>query len=71
VKAIKEERLRRGLSQTDVAKRLKVSQSSWVSKLEMGQHRIDIVEFYRLAKAIGFDPIKMLRKVYRENNGRR
>jgi Helix-turn-helix len=44
-----------GLSQEDVARRLKRPQS-FVSKYETGERRLDIVEFVEVAEAIGFDP---------------
>jgi hypothetical protein len=44
-----------GLRQVDVAKRLKRYQS-YITLIETGQRRIDVVEFVKLATAIGFDP---------------
>jgi len=55
-------RKRAGLRQADVAKRLKKAQT-WVAYLESGQRRIDVVEYLALAAAIGFDPLKALRKI--------
>jgi transcriptional regulator with XRE-family HTH domain len=60
VKAIREERTARGFTQTDVAKRLREHQS-WVARLESGQRRLDVVEFLAVARAIGFDPARMIR----------
>jgi transcriptional regulator with XRE-family HTH domain len=51
-----------GLSQYDLADRLGVSQSQ-IASLERGQRRIDVVEFMELGEALGFDPIKVLRKL--------
>lgn len=62
VKLIRRERLAAGLKQPDVAKRIHEYQS-WIARLESGQRRIDVVEFLTLAKAIGFDPVKMFRKL--------
>jgi transcriptional regulator with XRE-family HTH domain len=62
VKAIRQKREASGLTQIDVAKRLRVNQS-WVSKLESGQHPIDVVQFLAFARAIGFDPIKVIREI--------
>jgi hypothetical protein len=59
-------RKRRGanLRQRDVAKRLREYQS-WIARIESGQRRIDVVEFFALARVIGFDPYKALNKIFR------
>ena len=56
-----------GLSQTDLAKRLRRSQS-YVSYVETGQKLVEVVELMEWADAIGFDLgeiIKRLAKVPR------
>lgn len=50
------ERLRVGLTQIDVAARLRKPQS-YVSKYERGERRLDIVEFFDVARALGIDPM--------------
>jgi transcriptional regulator with XRE-family HTH domain len=45
-----------GLSQRDLASRLKVPHS-WVAKVESGERRIDVVEFSWLVSACGSDPV--------------
>jgi transcriptional regulator with XRE-family HTH domain len=62
VKLLVDERKARKLGQQKLARRLRQHQS-WVSRLESGQRRIDILEFLDLAEAIGFDPIMALRKI--------
>lgn len=52
------------LRQSDVAKRMQQYQS-WIARIESGQRRIDIIEFFALARAIGFDPYKALRSIFR------
>jgi transcriptional regulator with XRE-family HTH domain len=52
-----------GLRQRDVAERLHRYQS-WVDRIEAGQRRIDVVEFFAIARAIGFDPIKALKELF-------
>ena len=62
-----EKRKKAGLTQAEVAKRLRRYQS-FVATVESGQRRIDVVEFLDFADAIGFDPreaIKCLRAVRR------
>ena len=54
-----------GLTQQDVAKRLKKPQS-FVAKYEGGERRIDVVEFLKIARAIGADPLRILRMLIRQ-----
>lgn len=49
------ERKRLGITQVDLATRLGKPQS-FVSAYESGQRRLDLVEFLRLANALGLDP---------------
>ena len=49
-----------GLTQHELARRLKRPQS-FVAKYEGGERRIDVVEFVAIVRAIGADPVKMLR----------
>ena len=49
-----------GLSQVQVAKKLRKPQS-YVSKCECGERRVDVDEFLRFAEAIGFDAGTMIR----------
>jgi transcriptional regulator with XRE-family HTH domain len=49
-----------GLTQHDVAKRLRKPQS-FVAKYEGGERRIDVVEFLSITRTIGADPVKILR----------
>jgi transcriptional regulator with XRE-family HTH domain len=62
-----EKRREAGLTQAQVARKLKRYQS-YVATVESGQRRIDVVEFLDFADAIGFDPrdaIKRLRSISR------
>jgi transcriptional regulator with XRE-family HTH domain len=54
-----------GLRQRDVAKRLGEYQS-FIARIESGQRRIDVREFLKIAKAIGFNPGRALNKLFRE-----
>ena len=49
-----------GLTQHELARRLKRPQS-FVAKYEGGERRIDVVEFVTIVRAIGADPVKLLR----------
>ncbi len=53
-------RRKAGLTQQDVAIRLKRPQS-FVAKIEGGERRLDVLEFIGFAQAIDTDPIKILR----------
>jgi len=57
-----------GLRQIDVARRLGLHQS-YVSKVESGERRLDVVEFLRYARAIDADPIRILREISRHSAG--
>jgi len=57
-----DERKRAGLRQVELAKKLKKTQT-WVSRLEQGGRRLDVVEFMRLAEVIGFDPVATIRQL--------
>ncbi|MGB3042688.1 MAG: helix-turn-helix transcriptional regulator [Xanthobacteraceae bacterium] len=49
-----------GLTQHELARRLKRPQS-FVAKYEGGERRMDVVEFVAIVRAIGADPVKLLR----------
>jgi transcriptional regulator with XRE-family HTH domain len=51
-----------GLRQQDVARRLKRPQS-YVSKIELGERRLDLVEYVEFTRAIEADAIRILRQV--------
>jgi transcriptional regulator with XRE-family HTH domain len=48
-----------GLSQYDLADRLKVDQS-FISKYESARRRLDVIEFMRIIQAIGVSPAAFL-----------
>lgn len=54
-----------GITQADLATRLKRPQS-FVSKYERGERRLDLVEFGEVAKALGTDPVRFLGRFYGE-----
>ncbi len=56
-----------GLTQVELAKLLSRPQS-FVSKFERGERRLDIVEFFEVAHAIGFEALEFLR-VLKDGDG--
>lgn len=46
-----------GISQVELAKRLGKEQP-FISRIERGERRIDVVEFYAIATALGLDPME-------------
>jgi len=62
VALIKNKRKDAKLTQADVAKAFGQRQT-WVSHLESGDRRIDVVEFVKLAEVIGFDAPEELKKL--------
>ena len=53
-KALADARIKAGLSQQQLAAKLKRHQS-FVARMESGERRIDVVEFTVLARVIGFE----------------
>ncbi len=51
-----------GLTQTIVAERLG-RPPSFVAKIELGDRRLDVLEFLEVARVIGFDPADLLRQL--------
>jgi transcriptional regulator with XRE-family HTH domain len=52
--SVTEARLAAGLTQADLARELRRPQS-FVSKVESGERRLDVVEFLEVARALGCD----------------
>jgi transcriptional regulator with XRE-family HTH domain len=57
-----ERRKKAGLTQTDVARKLRRHQS-FVATVESGQRRIDVVELLDFAEAIDFDPRDLIKRM--------
>ncbi len=51
-----------GLTQVELAGRLDRPQS-FVSKIERGVRKVDVIEFVEIARVIGFDPAAFLSKL--------
>jgi len=60
--ALADAREQAGLTQQQVAKRLRKPQS-FVSNYERGQRRIDVLELLRVVDALGADPIGLFREI--------
>ena len=58
-RALVEARQRAGLTQREVAARLK-RPPSFVAKYESGERRLDVVEFFEVARAVGIKPLRFL-----------
>lgn len=65
VRALAQSRRDVGLQQAELAARLGKDQS-YISNIERGQRRVDVVEFYVIAKAIGVDPIEWFARIVSE-----
>lgn len=57
-------RKRAKLTQIELSKKLRKPQS-FVAKYEGGERRLDVVEFLTICRAIGADPIRILRVLLR------
>lgn len=62
--AIREVRERSGLTQRELCRKLG-REHSFVSKCELGERRIDMVEFYWICRACGAAPEKEAAKIMR------
>lgn len=64
VSIVVEARKEAGLTQRELATRMKVTQSV-VATIESGQRRMDVVEFMEWAKAVGADPVDLFTRLAR------
>ncbi len=60
------ERITAKLKQSEVALRLQKPQS-YISKIERGERKFDLIEFLEIAAAIGFDPVEFLKRLVEFN----
>jgi transcriptional regulator with XRE-family HTH domain len=63
-RTLAEARERAGLTQQELARRLRKPQS-FVSSYERGQRRVDILELLRIVDMLGSDPLKVVREIVR------
>jgi len=62
LKMLREERQMRGITQVELAKRLG-NRQTFVSKLENGERRLDVVELFEYLENIGTDPVDFLSRL--------
>lgn len=60
---IKAIRLSADLTQRQLAARLKVTHS-WIAKVEMGERRLDLIEFCRIVVACGGEPNTAFNRIW-------
>ena len=66
---LKSLRRKAGLTQRDLAKRLK-RVPSVIAHIEMGERRVDFVEFFWICQACGADPVKVSAEILRDFKSR-
>lgn len=64
VDALVEARRKSGLTQAQLAAKVGKDQT-YISIIERSQRRVDVLEFYALASAMGVDPVKLFTDVVR------
>ena len=62
-------RERAGIKQSDLAAKLGVP-ASYLSKIENGTRRLDVIEMIRIAEAMGVEPADIVREIEKELNHR-
>ena len=65
VSALAQTRRDMGVPQVELAALLGKDQS-YISNIERGQRRVDVVEFYAIAKAIGLDPVEWFAQIVKD-----
>jgi transcriptional regulator with XRE-family HTH domain len=55
-------RRKAGMTQLEVAAKLERPQS-FLAKVEGGERRLDVIEFIHLMRALGADPVKLMRSL--------
>lgn len=62
---LRQTRLEAGVSQTELARRLNRPQP-FISYIESGERRVDVIEFYAIMLALGADPEASFSKLVRK-----
>jgi transcriptional regulator with XRE-family HTH domain len=63
VEAIRAARMNAGLTQAELAQLIERDQSH-ISLIEGSQRRLDLVEFIRIANALGRDPVELFAQIH-------
>jgi transcriptional regulator with XRE-family HTH domain len=58
-------RKRAGVTQAELAARLGKPQP-FVSNIERAERRVDLIEFYAIARALGLDPVALFKQIVRK-----
>lgn len=66
IKTLREARITKGITQRQLAASLNRCQS-FVAKMEMGERKLDIVEFILITKLLGLNPNPILDKIYKND----
>ena len=61
-KVLADARREAGLHQAELAEKLGKDQTI-ISNIERGQRRVDLIEFFGIANAIGIDSVELYRKI--------
>lgn len=64
IKKLRENRVAKGITQQQLALALNRHQS-FIAKVEMGERKLDIVEFVLIARLLGFNPNSVLANVFK------
>ncbi len=59
---LREAREKAGEKQKDLSKKLGMP-TSYIGKCELGERRIDVIEFIEIVKMLGLDPIEIFKKI--------
>jgi ribosome-binding protein aMBF1 (putative translation factor) len=62
IQILVEARERAGMTQRDLAARIK-RPHSFVGRMEAGERRVDVIEFIEIAKVLGADPKELFEKL--------
>lgn len=65
LRMLKSKRQQKRISQEEMAKKLGVPQS-FISKIESGERRIDVMELFRYCEGIGIDVIQFIKELSKE-----
>lgn len=65
IKKLREARIAKKLTKCQLAQTLNRSQS-FVAKIEMGERKLDVVEFVLIAKLLGLNPAQILDNLYKD-----